>query len=339
MKISEYGAKRMGALIEEILNKAEVGHWEKPWISRGVVGLPCRNIDRPEPYQGVNAGLLSLVMSIKEYRTPLFLTGDKAKDMGLSIRRDENGKREESWVVFKWLHFIQDSNKNRLTQEQFDSLPESEQDACEQWWSLRSYFVYNIDQTTMKEDLPKTYDKFLSLYPDNTEGLSPTEDAHDASLDYVLTTKGAWRCPIVHCLGDQACYRSSYNYKIELIKLPERKQFKTISSYYGTALHEMAHSTKGDPKMRRDYGRKKWGDEGYALEELVAELTAAFVCCERGHTKTIDTEHIAYVQGWRKAIKKHDVVETILDDLMRCVNYEISVLNAVDEKLSLSTAV
>lgn len=337
MKISKFGAERIAALIEKVLTQAEAGSWKKPWVSRAAAYFPCRNIERPQPYQGVNAGLLSLVMSVNGYRTPLFITGDKARDLGLSIKKDSNGRKEECWPVFKWLHFIYDKDGNKLNQAQFEELSLKEQGECTQWWSLRLYFVYNIDQTTMQEDLPSTYEKFCSLYPRHTEQLTPEEDAEDPSLDYLLNTQGAWRCPILHQVGNQAFYQHSYDYKIELIQLPKREQFKTISSYYGTALHEMAHSTKGEPNMRRNYGRKKKYDEGYALEELVAEFTAAFVCCERGHTKTIDSEHVAYVQMWRKAIKKHDVVTTILDDLIRCVNYTLKVLNAVDEKLSSST--
>lgn len=335
--ISDYSAKRIGDLIEEVLNNAEKLKWQKPWVNVGMMDTPCRNIDRPDPYQGVNEGLLSLVMSVKNYRTPLFLTGDKARDMGLSIKKQADGKREEAWPVFKWLHLIYDKDRNRITYEQYCDLDEEEQQQCRERWSLRGYLVYNIDQTTMKEDLPKTYEKFVALYPDTTDGMKAEEDAQDEALDYILNTPGVWRCPIHHQLGDRACYSYSSDFSIESIRLPMRDQFKTVSAYYGTALHEMAHSTKGDPKMRRDYGGKSFGTEGYALEELVAEFTAAFVGCDRGHTKTIDKEHIAYVQSWRKAIKKKDIVSTIVDDLMRATNYEIRILRETDEMLAKQT--
>ena len=334
--LSEYSAKRIGDLIEQVLNQAEVSNWEKPWLSIASIGQPCRNIDRPDPYQGVNAGLLAMAVSVNGYRTPLFLTGDKARDMGLSIKKKEDGKKDESWPVLKWLHLIYDKDRNRISYEDYENLGEDEQSACHHRWVMRVYFVYNIDQTTMKEDLPKTYEKLLALYPDEVDEHKPEEDCVDEALDYILTTDGAWRCPIRHG-GDRACYSYNADYTMESITLPERKQFKSISGYYGTAMHEMAHSTKGDPKMRRDYGRKKWGDEGYALEELVAELTAAFVGCDRGHTKTIDQKHVAYVHSWKKAIKNHDIVSTIVDDIMRATTYEIRILRETDEMLARQT--
>lgn len=332
--ISDYSAKRIGELISKVLEKGEAAKWKKPWISAGNSAIPCRNIDRPDPYQGMNAGLLQLVVSVNGYRTPLFLTGDKAREMGISIRKDENGKREEAWPVFKWIQFIYDKENNRITYEEWQDLPTDEQEQCRQRWALRCYLVYNIDQTTLKDDLPKTYNKLLALYPEKVDVMKPEEDCKDDALDYILNTKGAWRCPIVHSVSNKAYYQHSADYTTESIHLPKREQFTSVSAYYGTVLHEMAHSTKGEPSMRRDYGRKRWGDEGYALEELVAEFTAAFVCCDRGHTKTIDPQHVAYVQSWRKAITKHDVVSTIVDDLMRSVNYEIRCLREVDEQLA-----
>ncbi len=334
--ISDYSAKRIGDLIEEVLNNAEKVRWQKPWLDVASVETPCRNIDRPDPYQGVNAGLLQLVMSVKGYRTPLFVTGDKARDMGLSIKKQDNGDREEAWPVFKWLHLIYDKDGNRITYEQYCDLDEEEQQQCRERWSLRGYLVYNIDQTTMKEDLPNTYAKFLALYPEEKEvrTMKAEEDTVDEALDYVLSTEGAWRCPIHHSISHKAYYSPAE----DGIHLPMREQFKTNSAYYGVALHEMAHSTKGEKNMKRDYGSKGFGSEGYALEELVAEFTSAFVGLDRGHTKTIDQEHIAYVQSWRKAIKKHDVVSTIVDDLMKAVNYEIRILRETDTMLAAPSA-
>lgn len=332
--ISDYSAQRIGELIESVLNQGESSKWEKPWISSVSSHWICRNIDRPAPYQGVNAGLLSLAVSVNNYRTPLFLTLEKAREMGLSIKINSDGKREQSWPVFKWIQLIFDKQGTKISYDEYQELDEEEKEKCRTHYILRTYFVYNLDQTTIQQDLPKTWEKFVSLYPDMSEQMQPDKDAEDKALDYILSTKGAWRCPITHEVGDQACYSYSADYKIEKIILPKREQFKTVSGYYGTALHEMAHSTKGESSMRRDYGRKKWGDEGYALEELVAEFVAAFVCCDRGHTKTIDKEHISYVQSWRNHIKKRDVVSTIVDDLMRAVNYEMRCLRQVDLMLA-----
>ncbi|MBN9252218.1 MAG: antirestriction protein, partial [Mesorhizobium sp.] len=56
-------------------------------------------------------------------------------------------------------------------------------------------------------------------------------------------------------------------------------------------------------RLDRDFGRKRWGDEGYAMEELVAELGAAFVCADLSLTPQPRAEHASYIASWLKALK------------------------------------
>ena len=55
--------------------------------------------------------------------------------------------------------------------------------------------------------------------------------------------------------------------------------------------------------MNRDFGRKRFGDEGYAMEELVAELGAAFLCADLALTPEVREDHAAYVSSWIKLLK------------------------------------
>ncbi len=67
--------------------------------------------------------------------------------------------------------------------------------------------------------------------------------------------------------------------------------------------HELTHWTKHRSRLDREFGRKTWGDEGYAREELVAELGAAFLCADLGLTPEAGTDHAAYIQSWLKVLK------------------------------------
>jgi antirestriction protein ArdC len=71
----------------------------------------------------------------------------------------------------------------------------------------------------------------------------------------------------------------------------------------GTALHELTHWTKHPARLDRDFGRKRFSDEGYAKEELVAELGAAFMCAEVGITPVVRDDHAAYLQHWLSVLK------------------------------------
>jgi antirestriction protein ArdC len=65
----------------------------------------------------------------------------------------------------------------------------------------------------------------------------------------------------------------------------------------------MTHATRHPSRLDRDFGRKQWGDEGYAKEELVAELGAAFLCADLGITPEIRDDHAAYIGSWLKALQ------------------------------------
>jgi len=75
-------------------------------------------------------------------------------------------------------------------------------------------------------------------------------------------------------------------------------------SYYATALHELTHWTKHERRVDRDFGRQKFGDAGYAREELVAELGAAFLCADLGITPEIREDHAAYLGHWLNVLKE-----------------------------------
>src|SRR6202035_4732889 len=79
--------------------------------------------------------------------------------------------------------------------------------------------------------------------------------------------------------------------------------FKDKESYYATALHELTHWTKHERRLSRDFGRKAFGDAGYAREELVAELGAAFLCADLGIEAEPREDHAAYLDHWLQVLK------------------------------------
>ncbi len=87
------------------------------------------------------------------------------------------------------------------------------------------------------------------------------------------------------------------------MQMPLFESFVSREAYYATLAHELTHWTKHKSRLDRDFGRKTWGDEGYAKEELVAELGAAFLCADFGLTPEPGTDHAAYIQSWLKVLK------------------------------------
>jgi antirestriction protein ArdC len=98
--------------------------------------------------------------------------------------------------------------------------------------------------------------------------------------------------------GSVACYIIGE----DLIKMPPVESFLETEGYYATLAHEMTHWTRHPSRLNRNLGRKTWGDAGYAMEELVAELGSAFVCAELGLTPEIRTDHAAYIKDWLQVL-------------------------------------
>ena len=99
--------------------------------------------------------------------------------------------------------------------------------------------------------------------------------------------------------GTRAYYAEGPDY----VQMPPFETFRDAESYAATLAHELTHWTKHDKRLARDMGRVKWGDEGYAREELVAELGAAFLCADLAITPEVRNDHAAYIQSWLQALK------------------------------------
>jgi len=101
---------------------------------------------------------------------------------------------------------------------------------------------------------------------------------------------------IVHG-GDRACYSPAH----DVIRMPQPGQFRSLTEYQATALHELTHWTGHTSRMAREYG-KKFGDQAYAREELVAEMGAAFLCARCGLDGQL--QHPEYIANWLKVLKE-----------------------------------
>ena len=88
------------------------------------------------------------------------------------------------------------------------------------------------------------------------------------------------------------------------VQMPKLETFRDAESYYGVLGHEMTHWTRHECRLNRSLGRKRWGDEGYAMEELVAELGSAFLCADLGLALEPKEEHAAYIESWLKVLKQ-----------------------------------
>jgi len=150
--------------------------------------------------------------------------------------------------------------------------------------------VFNCEQI---DGLPERYIPAMPLEP---EASSARIDRADA----FVTATGA---TIVH-KGERACYIPS----ADRIEMPRHSLFRDTETstaaegYYATLLHELVHWSSPTQRCDRELG-KRFGDEAYAREELVAEIGAAFLCADLGIAIEPRPDHAAYIHAWLKILK------------------------------------
>jgi antirestriction protein ArdC len=163
--------------------------------------------------------------------------------------------------------------------KKFDSCERPGELVDEQRRVMRSYAIFNADQI---DALPEGY---------YSEPLS-------------LAPPGDRLCRRAQCFVDRlpARLRSGgdrayYDLRADLITMPTLEQFDTRAAWAATLAHEAGHWTGHPARLARSFG-KRFGDQAYAFEELVAELTAALVGAEVGLPTAHLDDHAAYIGSW-----------------------------------------
>jgi antirestriction protein ArdC len=252
---------------------AQLEQGERPWFRPWNAGHAAGRITRPlrandVPYRGINILSLWIEAEEKGYAAPIWMTYRQAMELGAHVRKGERG----SLVVF--------ASKCTRTETDAASGEESERDIP----FLKGYTVFNVEQI---EGLPAQY-----CAPSNPV-LDPVQRLTHVEAFFAST--GA----AIHHGGNRAYYNISQDF----IQMPPFECFRDAESYYATLAHETTHWTRHETRLHRDFGRKRWGDEGYAMEELVAELGSAFLSSDLGITPDVHPGHAAYIGSWIKALQ------------------------------------
>lgn len=243
--------------------------WLKPWHAEHAAGRITRPLRANGiPYRGINVLSLWMEAEAKGYAAPIWITYKQALELKAHVRKGEHG----SLVVYA----------SKTTRTDIDAVTgnESERDIP----FLKGYTVFNVEQV---EGLPAQY------YASVPRSLDPVQRIASADAFFAATS-----ATINH--GGNRAY---YNVSQDFIQMPPFEAFKDAESYYATLAHESTHWTKHETRLNRDFGRKRWGDEGYAMEELVAELGAAFLSSDLAMAPVVRTDHADYIASWIKVLK------------------------------------
>jgi antirestriction protein ArdC len=236
--------------------------WMKPWNAantKGRITRPLRH--NGEAYSGINILLLWASAIEKGFAAPTWITFNQALKLNAHVRKGEKG----SLIVYA----------NSATKKEATEEGEAEREIH----FLKGYTVFNVEQI---EGLPAEY----GIPPENM--LTPVERL--AHVEKFFANTGA----DIRYGGNRAFYAAGPDY----IQMPVIEAFRDASSFYSTLAHESCHWVGHISRLARDFGRKSWGDAGYAQEELVAELGSAFLAADLGIAPEVREDHAAYLGSW-----------------------------------------
>jgi antirestriction protein ArdC len=242
--------------------------WGRPWNAEHAAGRITRPLrHNGKPYSGINVLSLWASAMAQNFAAPIWMTFKQAMELGSHIRKGEKG----SLVVYA----------DSITRKETDEKTADEIDR--EIPSLKGYIVFNVEQI---DDLPEVY------YAKAGPKLDPV-----ARIDHAEKFFAALGATIRHG-GNRAFYGIS----TDAIQMPAFESFKDAESYYATLAHECTHWTGNKTRLDRDFGGHRFGSEGYAVEELVAELGAAFLCADLELALEPREDHASYIATWLRVL-------------------------------------
>lgn len=286
--LREKALKKYAELMIGKIKEVEASDWKQPWFGTSFSGQ-AQNINGRH-YNNFNQILLSLVCEEKGYKTPVFITFNQAKEIGASVLKGEKG-----FPVNFYTPIISDKEGNKTPMDTYSALSDAEKEAYTVKHYTTFYHVFNVEQTNFKEIQPDAWEHMLDRF--SIEKHAQGDDYINPFLDKMIKEQ-SWVCPITLEKQDNAFY----NWKNDSITLPTFEQFPDKKEFYYTALHEMAHSTGHHSRLNRTFG--KFGDESYSREELVAELSSAFVGKQLDMNPLPRKENAQYLKSWLQQINE-----------------------------------
>ena len=257
-------------ITDRIVAKLESGTvpWRKAWDTGAGLG-ECKNLFSGKPYRGINA----FITSLAGYRSPYFLTYHQADEIGANVKKGEKG---HPIVYFKMLARTSKTTK-----------PEGDSDMIP---LLKFSTVFNVEQCEnikLKKEM---------LYP---EAPKPLDFRPLAACEAIIENMPQRpRC----VFEKNSAY---YSPKLDYVNMPAKESFSSVELFYNVMFHELSHASGHQSRLDRKTLTENaaFGSHAYSKEELVAEMSAAFLSSHAGIDAPTIENSAAYIQSWLKVLK------------------------------------
>jgi antirestriction protein ArdC len=260
-------------ITDRIIEKLEAGTipWHKPWRN---IGAP-RNLVSKKLYRGVNIWLLTA----QGYTSPYWATIRQINQLGGQVRKGETSTPAVFWKIYV----------NGVEVKAGEAEPEAQEpQQGRRRFVLRYYSLFNTEQC----ELPATIIDKLAL-PEQRQ-LDPIE-----ACETILA--GMPNPPEIVHAGDKAFYSPT----TDRITMPPRGLFENAEEYWSTLWHEEGHAVGHPRRLNRESIKEAapFGSATYSVEEIISEMTAAYLCGITGIDNSTIDNSAAYIAGWIKQLR------------------------------------
>lgn len=252
---------------DQIVSAIEAGtnSYRMPWkTSSRFISSPINAVSK-KPYRGINILILWATAQQKGYTSGTWATYKQWQEMGAQVRK---GEKSANVVFWKFFDVSENPEQDEAAEAGSKRVP-----------MARDYWVFNADQV---DGFTKPEEQELT----HGERIAQAEEFF-RRLEIDLRPGGN---------------RAYYSPSTDSVHMPAFEAFKEPLYYYSVLSHETTHWTGAEKRLNRDM-KGRFGSEGYAMEELVAELGAAFLCSELSLPTDPRKDHAPYIASWLQALK------------------------------------
>ena len=251
---------------DQIVEAIEAGteSYKMPWKTSGGFPYSPINAVSKRPYRGINIVILWAIAQKKGYTSGTWATFKQWQEMGAQVRK---GEKSAHVVFWKFFDKAQPADGEASTTKG-QKIP-----------MAKDYWIFNADQV---------------------DGYQKAEEAPLSRAERIEQAESFFQS-----LGVSARpggNRAYYSPDTDSVHMPAFEAFKEPLFYYSVLSHETTHWTGAPHRLNRDLSGR-FHSESYGMEELVAELGAAFLCAELGLPTDPRQDHAPYIASWLKVLK------------------------------------
>ena len=286
-------------ITEKIIGQLEAGSvpWVQPWgttAAKASLAMP-KNAASSRSYTGINVLILWTAVVERGFSCQRWLTFRQALGLGGHVRKGETG----TTVVYAD-RFVPDRERER-TQETGDepqAIP-----------FLKRFTVFNVDQCNgLPEDVAANPPRI------ETNLILPRAEAliQASGIDFRIG-------------GSKAFYHPAHDF----VQVPPPQTFHEPVNWHRTALHELSHASGHASRLDRDL-TGTFGSKKYAFEELIAEISAAYLCVTLAIEPTV--RHADYIGSWLDVLREDDrAIIRAASAASKAADYLLGFLPAAEE--------